>query len=107
MWDYAGGSLYSLPSVVATENLGLHEGTLYDVLDINQGVGNSTVNATGFNISCGFLTDMNVTFSPGSDSFSPGSGHWGGIQSTRKAIFINETASLMLLQNPASLLHST
>jgi hypothetical protein len=78
MWDYAGVSLYSLPSVANAKNPGLHDGTLYDVLEMNEGVGNSTVSATGFNISCWPLTarEFNV-------KFSRQSGNWGAIPSTR------------------------
>jgi hypothetical protein len=47
-------------------SLGLSGGTLYDVLDINAGTGNVTVNAKGFNISCGYVSesDVNITFQP-------------------------------------------
>ncbi|KAJ7503703.1 hypothetical protein B0H11DRAFT_2355401 [Mycena galericulata] len=66
-WDdatnYALGSLYFLPSAVgSTGTLGLYKGTLYDVLEsTNIGKGNTTVNATGFNITCNYLTgDMTL-----------------------------------------------
>ncbi|KAJ7123454.1 hypothetical protein C8R44DRAFT_704083 [Mycena epipterygia] len=64
--QYALGSLYFLPSVLAPNSTspGLYEGTLYDVPEPNLGSGNVTVNATGFNISCGYLTDMNMTYLP-------------------------------------------
>ncbi|KAJ7506034.1 hypothetical protein B0H11DRAFT_328788 [Mycena galericulata] len=61
-WDdavnYAIDNLYFLPSVVgSTGTLGLYRGTLYDVLESsNIGTGNTTVNATGFNITCNYLT---------------------------------------------------
>ncbi|KAJ7794609.1 hypothetical protein B0H14DRAFT_2922762 [Mycena olivaceomarginata] len=57
--NYATSSLYFIP-------LGLSGGTLYDVLDINAGTGNVTVNAKGFNISCGYVSesDVNITFQP-------------------------------------------
>ncbi|KAJ7156395.1 hypothetical protein C8R46DRAFT_1356051 [Mycena filopes] len=52
---YVTGALYYLPSVLGnTTSLGLHGGTLYDVLDANEGVGNVQVNATGFNVTCGY-----------------------------------------------------
>ncbi|KAF7375776.1 hypothetical protein MSAN_00467300 [Mycena sanguinolenta] len=56
METYAAGSLYSLPSVLNSEtNQGLHGGTLYEVLDTASPVsGNAIVNATGFNVTCGF-----------------------------------------------------
>ncbi|KAF7359664.1 hypothetical protein MVEN_00690500 [Mycena venus] len=55
---YAPQSLYFLPSIVgSTTMLGLHGGTLYDVLESNAGIGNVTVNATGFNVTCGFVPD--------------------------------------------------
>ncbi|KAJ7692064.1 hypothetical protein B0H17DRAFT_1061829 [Mycena rosella] len=59
--SYAAGSLYSLPSIVrGNKSVGLHEGTLYDVLEDNTGVGNVTVNATGFNITCGYSNITNT-----------------------------------------------
>ncbi|KAJ6498484.1 hypothetical protein C8R47DRAFT_1193929 [Mycena vitilis] len=56
--EYTWGSLYALPNVVATNaslKVGLNGGTFYDVLEENAGVGNVTVAATGFNISCTYL----------------------------------------------------
>ncbi|KAJ7164154.1 hypothetical protein C8R46DRAFT_1036085 [Mycena filopes] len=53
---YMKGSLALLPWILSdtTPSPGLHEATLYDVLDSNEGVGNVTVNATGFNVTCGY-----------------------------------------------------
>ncbi|KAF8158650.1 hypothetical protein K438DRAFT_1942608 [Mycena galopus ATCC 62051] len=59
--QYAGGSLSFLPFLTPNNTLGLHEATLYDVLESNLGTGSVSVNATGFNISCGYIPDMNVT----------------------------------------------
>ncbi|KAJ7105177.1 hypothetical protein C8R44DRAFT_942960 [Mycena epipterygia] len=68
---YAPGSLYFLPSIVdSTTNLGLTEGTLYDVLDSTVPSGNATVDATGFNISCGSLPNMTTL------GFVPEAGYW-------------------------------
>ncbi|KAJ7486745.1 hypothetical protein FB451DRAFT_1534777 [Mycena latifolia] len=67
MDSYAPGSLYFLPSVVRSppnETLGLSGGTLYDVLDNNAGTGTTFVNATGFNITCGSVTSLDVHFVP-------------------------------------------
>ncbi|KAJ7663119.1 hypothetical protein DFH06DRAFT_1395020 [Mycena polygramma] len=56
---YASQSLSSFQTVVQeAEELGLSGGTLYDVLGPNAGIGSSTVDATGFNISCGYMTDL-------------------------------------------------
>ncbi|KAJ7836625.1 hypothetical protein B0H13DRAFT_2422813 [Mycena leptocephala] len=56
---YALGSLYFLPSILDTAtSLGLHEGTLYDVLNIDPVPGNATVNASGFNVTCGYVADI-------------------------------------------------
>jgi hypothetical protein len=54
------GSLAFLPPVLdGAATLGLSEGTLYDVLDSDVGIiGNVTVDATGFNITCGYLNDV-------------------------------------------------
>ncbi|KAF8185806.1 hypothetical protein K438DRAFT_1765592 [Mycena galopus ATCC 62051] len=48
---------------------GLYGGTLYDVLEPNTGTGNVTVNATGFNVTCRYLTDFKF-------KFIPEKGHW-------------------------------
>lgn len=56
---YADGSLYFIPSILdSATSLGLHEGTLYDVLNIDPVPGNATVNATGFNVTCGYVVDV-------------------------------------------------
>ncbi|KAJ7912157.1 hypothetical protein B0H13DRAFT_2477681 [Mycena leptocephala] len=36
----------------------LHEGTLYDVLNIDAILGNATVDASGFNVTCGYVLDV-------------------------------------------------
>ncbi|KAJ7491826.1 hypothetical protein B0H11DRAFT_2007983 [Mycena galericulata] len=58
MTSYGLGSLYYLPYVGGSPPIGLREGTLYDVLQPNTGTGNVTVNATGFNITCGYLRNV-------------------------------------------------
>ncbi|KAJ7265248.1 hypothetical protein C8J57DRAFT_1718455 [Mycena rebaudengoi] len=59
MAAYAGGSLYFLPSILdSATSLGWHEGTLYDVLNIDPVPGNATVNASGFNVTCGYVVDV-------------------------------------------------
>ncbi|KAJ7920478.1 hypothetical protein B0H13DRAFT_2422460 [Mycena leptocephala] len=56
---YAAGSLYYLPSILDRATcLGLHEGTLYDVLNFDPVQGNATVNASGFNVTCGYMADI-------------------------------------------------
>lgn len=42
--------------------MGLSGGTLYDVLELNAGTGNVTVNATGFNVTCSYFTDFKLEF---------------------------------------------
>ncbi|KAJ7932089.1 hypothetical protein B0H13DRAFT_1857216 [Mycena leptocephala] len=65
-------------TLIILHNLGVYEGTLYDVLDVNIGVGNATVDAIGFNITCGYLaaTEVNVTY-------SAELGAWGNIKASR------------------------
>ncbi|KAJ6492145.1 hypothetical protein C8R45DRAFT_191925 [Mycena sanguinolenta] len=63
--QYAGGSLSFFPFLTPENTLGLYEATLYDVLDSNMGAGSVSVNATSFNISCGYIPDMNVTLGTG------------------------------------------
>ncbi|KAF7375774.1 hypothetical protein MSAN_00467100 [Mycena sanguinolenta] len=73
MDTYAGGSLPFLPSTVVSEsNQGLQGGTLYDVLDTSTAApGNATVDATGFNITCGFLaTPTPLIFSDANNGYS-------------------------------------
>ncbi|KAJ7613442.1 hypothetical protein FB45DRAFT_1036380 [Roridomyces roridus] len=55
--QYAGASLSFLPFLTPINTLGLHEATLYDVIGPNAGTGSVRVNATGFNISCGYIPD--------------------------------------------------
>ncbi|KAJ7034235.1 hypothetical protein C8F04DRAFT_1183523 [Mycena alexandri] len=57
------GSLYYIPSILGnTTSAGLNNGTLYDVLNDNDGVKNVVVNATGFNVTCGYPPHMNMSF---------------------------------------------
>ncbi|KAJ7144492.1 hypothetical protein C8R44DRAFT_973968 [Mycena epipterygia] len=60
---YVKGSLYYLPYVSSGPTIGLQEGTLYDVPDPSTGIGNISVNATGFDINCASLPDMTAPFS--------------------------------------------
>ncbi|KAJ7605133.1 hypothetical protein DFH06DRAFT_261292 [Mycena polygramma] len=64
LYTFLPQPLSQLPSVFtgAVTTLGLHNGTIYDVLATTDGVGNVSVPGTGFNISCGYLPD--VTLSP-------------------------------------------
>ncbi|KAJ7164138.1 hypothetical protein C8R46DRAFT_1192909 [Mycena filopes] len=69
MWDiwdlqtYMSGALYFIPSVLGNSTSpGLLEGTLYDTLADNQGTGNAVVNATGFNVTCGYPPYMKSDF---------------------------------------------
>jgi hypothetical protein len=56
---YAAGSLYFLPSILdSATSLGLHEGTLYDVLTLDAVPGNAIVNASGFNVTYGYVVDV-------------------------------------------------
>ncbi|KAJ7922451.1 hypothetical protein B0H13DRAFT_1865824 [Mycena leptocephala] len=56
----ARASLAFLPFLnQSTTTLGLHGASYYDVLEINSGQGNVSVDATAFNITCGYLTDVN------------------------------------------------
>ncbi|KAJ7738876.1 hypothetical protein B0H14DRAFT_3515915 [Mycena olivaceomarginata] len=76
--SYVAGSLYFLPSILGSNtSLGLKDGTLYDLVDGNSGVGNVTVDATGFNITCNYLRAVTINgttgvpihgISPSSDS---------------------------------------
>ncbi|KAJ6523211.1 hypothetical protein B0H19DRAFT_1085833 [Mycena capillaripes] len=86
---YTPGSLYFLPSVLdGTTSLGLQDGSLYDVLDNNVLSGYATVNASGFNITCGsVLEDDRSTF------FYDGSAWTNSdynMYSTRKAIHLDQ-----------------
>ncbi|KAJ7457691.1 hypothetical protein FB451DRAFT_1183013 [Mycena latifolia] len=69
--DYVLDSILSFQSTVwSTQSLGLSGGTLYDVLDINSGVGNVSVDATGFNITCGYPRKMGMHFEPKYDDWA-------------------------------------
>ncbi|KAJ7863581.1 hypothetical protein B0H13DRAFT_2565026 [Mycena leptocephala] len=63
---YVLGSLYYLPYIDGSTNIGLTGGTLYDVPKTNAATGTITVNATGFNVTCEFLEDLSANF--GADS---------------------------------------
>ncbi|KAJ7115671.1 hypothetical protein C8R44DRAFT_793142 [Mycena epipterygia] len=104
---YASGSLYFLPSIFnSTTSLGLQEGTLYDVLDLTVPSGYATVNATGFNVTCGFLPDMPPL------QFSEHDGYWTNISAFEYQIYstapgIISRANTASLSNHSIVLYST
>ncbi|KAF8146354.1 hypothetical protein K438DRAFT_2095287 [Mycena galopus ATCC 62051] len=59
---FARGSLYLLPSILwNATTFGLHEGSLYDVpRPTNTAIGNITINATGFKMTCHSLPQVHV-----------------------------------------------
>ncbi|KAJ7795962.1 hypothetical protein B0H14DRAFT_2916964 [Mycena olivaceomarginata] len=78
--SYVAGSLYFLPSTLGSNtSLGLKDGTLYDLVDGNSGVGNVTVDATGFNITCNYLRAVTINGTTGVPihGISAGSGSKG------------------------------
>ncbi|KAJ6516974.1 hypothetical protein DFH09DRAFT_1195779 [Mycena vulgaris] len=62
MGFFAGAALYYIPFIDGILPIGLKDGTIHDVLDVNAGVDNVNVNATGFNITCGYLVDVDLKF---------------------------------------------
>lgn len=56
--DWADASLVArlLPGVAGMTVLGLSGNMVYDVLKDTSGIGNTTVNATAFDVTCGTLT---------------------------------------------------
>ncbi|KAJ7698553.1 hypothetical protein B0H17DRAFT_1196662 [Mycena rosella] len=59
---YLARSTYNLPSAVAnTTHEGLLDGTLYDILTDSGAIGDVRLNATGFDITCGYPTQMLTT----------------------------------------------
>ncbi|KAJ7219445.1 hypothetical protein GGX14DRAFT_560531 [Mycena pura] len=87
---YITGALYFLPSVVGNgTNLGLSDGTLYDLIDANEGAGNVTVNSTGLSVSCGHLEDVANEF-----TFDHKNGFWSGnwtVNGRNKTLGISNT----------------
>ncbi|KAJ6482659.1 hypothetical protein C8R45DRAFT_1150174 [Mycena sanguinolenta] len=61
--DYTQNSLVFFPPIIeGAAASGLSGGTLYDVLDTNTAIGNVTVNATAFNITCGYVNNVTQFF---------------------------------------------
>ena len=50
--------------------IGVQNGTLYDILDDNNGTGNVTVGAASFNITCGSLPNFTVTGDPSANMWT-------------------------------------
>ncbi|KAF7333175.1 hypothetical protein MVEN_02383300 [Mycena venus] len=76
LFNYVIGSFAYLPFVDKSTHIGLAQGgTLYDVPEPNPGIGNITVSAPWFNISCGFLEDLTANFSVEDSTWSLSSGN--------------------------------
>ncbi|KAJ7100962.1 hypothetical protein B0H15DRAFT_796624 [Mycena belliarum] len=98
MYSYVYGSLYFLPSVLGSppnQTLGLDGGTLYDVLGNNTGTGTALINATGFNITCGYLADVHMRFSPNGSQWS------GTTDGTEDTLISIQTAEPGIITRPA------
>ncbi|TDL24035.1 hypothetical protein BD410DRAFT_133225 [Rickenella mellea] len=63
LWSDVGPLHPYLQRLNESSTLGLHNATVYDVLR-TPGVGNATVNATTFDVSCGSLSNATVTPDP-------------------------------------------
>ncbi|KAK0433722.1 hypothetical protein EV421DRAFT_1378551 [Armillaria borealis] len=61
--------------------IGLENGTLYDVASKNNGKGTVSLNATTFNVSCGYVDGASVTDSGGSGNWSIGTPYQGNATS--------------------------
>lgn len=69
-----------LPYLAHTDRaskIGLENGTLYDVVSKNGGKGTVTLNATTFNVSCGYVDGASVTDNGGSGNWSIGTPYQG------------------------------
>ncbi|KAF8156407.1 hypothetical protein K438DRAFT_2026302 [Mycena galopus ATCC 62051] len=90
------GPLYFLPSVLgSTTTVGVRDGTFYDVPKPSAGQGNVTVNAIGFNLTCGYLKNVET-------KWTPDTGRWtiivdgldaGSVSPTRKFHFQGTNSS--------------
>jgi hypothetical protein len=72
------------------------------VPETNTGIGNITVSATGFNVSCGFYEDLNVNFSVDTSQWdlSQGDTNLPAIESTRTLFARLVPVFLIILQHP-------
>ncbi|KAJ7038691.1 hypothetical protein C8F04DRAFT_1231865, partial [Mycena alexandri] len=57
-----------LPWIDQVPTLGLVNGSIYEVPIVNNGKDSATVNAIGFNISCGYLTGVNTNVTTSADN---------------------------------------
>ncbi|KAF8882958.1 hypothetical protein BD779DRAFT_1749144 [Infundibulicybe gibba] len=70
-WQDQSQALPFLERIDGISKIGVYNGTLYEVLDTNEGIGNVTVNAMTFNITCGHL--INSQDQPSPNAFSTSS----------------------------------
>jgi hypothetical protein len=59
-WDTVSSVLPYLATATFSATIGVQNGTLYDVLDDNNGNGNVAVGAKSFNVTCGSLPNTTV-----------------------------------------------
>ncbi|KAJ7436173.1 hypothetical protein B0H11DRAFT_2207296 [Mycena galericulata] len=108
--EYTAGSLYFLPSVSGNAtNLGLWDSTLYEVPDVNTGSGNVTVAAIGFNITCGYPTQVVDEFTY-TDTYGGGwLGNWMSAEANQTLSIINTQSGMITPIYPGTgvLLQST
>jgi hypothetical protein len=60
IWDIITSSLSYLAYVDPSNTIGVQNGTLFDVLGVNNGTGTVAVGATSFNVSCGLVSNTTV-----------------------------------------------
>ncbi|KAJ7312466.1 hypothetical protein DFH08DRAFT_897062 [Mycena albidolilacea] len=86
--SYIPASLYYLPYVDGSTNIGLTGGSLYDVPKTNAAIGTIAVHATAFNITCDFLEDLTADFSKEHSlwSVSSGGSFLGWLESTQPRV---------------------
>ncbi|KAJ7790824.1 hypothetical protein B0H14DRAFT_3568457 [Mycena olivaceomarginata] len=104
------GPLYFLPSVLgSTTTVGVRDGTLHDVPQPSAGQGNVTVNAIGFNLTCGYLKNVET-------KWRPDNGQWtivvdgldaGSVSPTQPGIISTVVNNLDLYPSNYTLLYST
>jgi len=99
------GALYYFPYVDGSTNIGLMGGALYNVPDTSAAIGNITVGATGFNVTCGFQETLKAEFLGDSSQWELS--YWDGSSGVVGSVLLESTLPGIISTLAVQIFYST